>query len=272
MSLTKEAIQEIKITDQVKNVQKHIDNIDIEASLIAVPANVSVEDLEDKQMFRNSYRFKFNTTNISDFVDYSKEFQQEGAKCFIDADLITAKAIYDLGTEVEPLHQRHTAALALKKTSAYQALLKISGARLSQRDASNWLDDWADNIQVYASDESIITNHQASKRIREITIEQVANRESKVGDFGETRSAFEKVEAKNQETIPAYLHFTCQPYNGLSDRAFVLRLQILTGGDKPEISMRIIKLEAHQDDIAEEFKEKLTAMFKGTDIKTFIGS
>ncbi|NOS39046.1 DUF2303 family protein, partial [Staphylococcus aureus] len=46
---------------------------------------------------------------------------------------------------------------------------------------------------------------------------------------------------------------------------------ILTGGQKPEICFRIIKLEAQEEDMAEEFKEILVEMFKDSELKTFIG-
>ena len=50
--------------------------------------------------------------------------------------------------------------------------------------------------------------------------------------------------------IPATILFTCNPYHGLDDREFVVRVSILTGGDKPKISLRIVKLEANEEDMA----------------------
>lgn len=41
--------------------------------------------------------------------------------------------------------------------------------------------------------------------------------------------------------------------------------------DKPQICLRIIKLEAQEEDMAEEFKELLVGMFADSQLKTFIG-
>ena len=62
-----------------------------------------------------------------------------------------------------------------------------------------------------------------------------------------------------------------EPYHGLSKRAFTVRVGILTGSDKPQICLRIIRLEAQEEDMAEEFKECLNATFDDGDIKVFIG-
>lgn len=161
--------------------------------------------------------------------------------------------------------------LQLDKTAAFKALLNINGDHLSQKAAANFVEDWADNIIVYSKHGDEMTLNQAVKQLREITIEQVSNLDSKVDDFGESMSEFERIEAKNQELIPATIDFTCSPYHGLDERGFTVRVAILTGGQKPEISLRIIKLEAQEEDMAEEFKEILVDTFSKSKLKTFIG-
>jgi uncharacterized protein YfdQ (DUF2303 family) len=184
---------------------------------------------------------------------------------------MNAETFFDLGTEEQPLHQRHKSRLQLDKTAAFKALLRINGDRLSQKEAANFVEDWADNIVVLSKDGGEMTIAQASKQLREITIEQVSAIDSKVDDFGESMSSMERIEAKNQERIPATIEFACEPYHGLGLRAFTVRVSILTGGSKPEISLRIIKLEAQEEDMAEEFKEILNKTFDGCKLKTFIG-
>jgi uncharacterized protein YfdQ (DUF2303 family) len=273
MTLTKDTLKELQKTEIVKDVQSNIDsNNGLRSTLLAVPQGVDIENIERYNDFRDSYRYKFETTSMSDFANYSIEFEGEGSKCFIDSENVSAKAVLDLGTKEKPLHQEHTATLTLVKTSAYNSILGVSGRKLSQIEASNFIEDWSDNIVVYGQNDNAMSISQSSKRVKEITLEQISNRESQVGDFSETQSSFEKIEAKNQETMPSYINFTCQPYSGLGERLFTLRLQILTGEDKPKISMRIVKLEAQKEDIAKEFKEKIQEYFKGTEISTFIGS
>jgi uncharacterized protein YfdQ (DUF2303 family) len=84
-------------------------------------------------------------------------------------------------------------------------------------------------------------------------------------------SAMEKVEAKNQERIPSEIHFNCEPYSGLKERTFKLRLGILTGGEKPMLVMRILRLESTEEDIAEEFKDHIAKHTGSLELKVFIG-
>lgn len=269
--MTKEAIQHLEKTVLLNDVNEKLSKIKTKSNLLVVPHGFELENLESKMPTRDSYRFAFATKSIKDFGEYCQEFDKEGAKCFVNSDSMRANTIFDLGTEEAPLHQRHNAKLQLDKTAAFKALLNINGDHLSQKDAANFVEDWADNISVLCKLGKKMTVAQAAKQLREITIEQVASIDSKVSDFGESMSTMEKVEAKNQDVIPATIEFTCDPYHGLSDRAFTVRVSILTGDQKPKISLRIIKLEAQEEDMAEEFKEILVETFEDSELKTFIG-
>lgn len=272
MSLTKDAIQHLEVSHNLGQVIENLAIVKAAAPLIAIPEGVSIKDLESFMPNRTSYRFDFSTKSIKDFGLYNKEFDRTGSKCFIDSDSMCAKSVFDLGTESEPLHQLHKSSLKLDRTSAYNALLKVCCAPISQKDAANFIEDWADNIAVLTNSQEIMTIVNAVKQLREISIEQVANRDSRVGDFSESMSAFEKIEAKNQDKIPSLIKFACVPYHGLAAREFDVRVSIITGSAKPEISLRIVKLEAQREDMAEEFKEILTELFKDSQMKTLIGS
>lgn len=271
MSITKEAIQHLEKTVLLESVNVELNALNTKSPLLVVPAGFEAKNLEDHMANRTSYRFDFSTKSINDFGEYCKEFDKEGAKCFVNSDRMYAKSIFDLGTEALPLHQRHDATLQLDKTAAFKALLKVDGTELNQKTAANFIDDWADNMTIVARTGEAMTASQAAKQLREITIERASNVESNVGDFSESMSAFEKIEAKNQDMIPSTIEFTCQPYHGLSARAFTIRVSILTGGPRPEISFRIIKLEAQEEDMAEEFKEILVGIFAESKLDTFIG-
>jgi len=271
MTISKDAIEHLEKTVLLNDVNVELSNIKTKSNLLAVPSGISLKDLESHMPTRDSYRFDFSTKSIKDFGEYCKEFDKEGAKCFVNSDYMRANTIFDLGTEEAPLHQHHSAKLQLDKTAAFKALLNINGEHLSQKAAANFVEDWADNISVLCKAGKPMTISQAVKQLREITIERMASVDSKVSDFGESMSAMEKIEAKNQDIIPATIEFTCHPYHGLVNRAFTVRVAILTGGSKPEISLRVIKLEAQEEDMAEEFKEILVNTFKDSELKTFIG-
>lgn len=271
MSLTKEAIQHLEQSTLSSAISAELENKGTISNLIVVPQGFEIANLEQYMEHRDSYRASFSTKSISDFAEYCQEFDKEGAKCFVNSDRMYAKSTFDLGTEDAPLHQRHRATLQLDKTAAYRSLLSIDGDHVSQKAAANFVEDWSDNIVVRTSNGEVMTNQQAAKRLREVTIEQVSSLESNVGDFGESMSAMEKIEAKNQELIPSEIEFTCDPFHGLCKRAFTVRVSIITGGSKPEIGLRIIKLEAQEEDMADEFKDILVNAFDVNLLKTFIG-
>lgn len=272
MTIHIETLKELQKDSKTTHVvEQLLDQPKLHSSVVALPNGVELKNIEALNQYLDRYCFNFNTTSISDYGNYCKEYAIEGAKCFIDESHMVASTTFDLGSAEKPLHKKHTALLCLNKTASFKSILEVNNEKLTQKQASDFIDDWSEFMQILNSDGEPMTTHQASKRIREITIDQIASRENKVSDFSESQSTFEKIEAKNQESIPAEIIFTCQPYRGLGDRAFAIRLSLLTGGEKPILSFRIVKLEAHEEDMAEEFKDVITGTFQGTELKTFIG-
>lgn len=271
MSLNKEAILHLETNKTLTEVNGEISKLHTKKPLLVVPEGFGVKDLEFAMEHRTEYRFGFSTKSIDSFTEYCKEFDQEGAKCFINADQMEALTILDLGTKEKPLFQEHKASIDLQMTAAYKALLSIAGQPMNQKAAANFIDDWADNMVIATMDGEVMTDKQASKQLREITIEQVRSSESNVGDFSESMSQMEKIEAKNQDRIPSEIVFTCDPFYGLDKRAFIVKVAILTGESKPHIVFRIVKIEAQKEDMAKEFKELLEESFEESEIKTFIG-
>ena len=56
--------------------------------------------------------------------------------------------------------------------------------------------------------------------------------------------------------------FTTQPYDGLEERTFTLRLSIVTS-EPPVIKARWVMQEQQEEEMAQEFKDKLTAEIGG---------
>ena len=194
-----------------------------------------------------------------------------------DSDDMSSRIIFDLGAEDLPEHQRHTAKLTIDKSAAFRQLLQMNGERLSQKAAANFIEDWADFIVVTTKgtdDEPSVsmTIAQASNAITRMTIESARSITSEIDDYSANMSATELVEVKGKAKMPGNIAFTCKPYNGLEDRQFNVRLSVLTGGSEPQISLRIVKLEKHEEDIVEEFKDILVKKFDKMKLKAFIGS
>lgn len=249
-------------------LQGHSTNVPV----MLIPEGFTVKNLESLMKFRSSYRFDFETKSIDDFVGYAEEFDQVGAKCFVDPDRVSAEIVFDIGTEEQPLHQDHTASLKLQKTSAYSAFLNLHGSKMYQKDSSDFIEDFGEFIEVIANDNEKMSVGQAANAINKITIEAARSMTSEVGDFSESMSAMEKAEVKGAKKFPSVLLFTCTPYTGLSKREFMVKISVLTGEEKPRLSFRVVQLETHQEDIANEFKEILVGKFDGKEIKTLIGN
>lgn len=272
MNIEKTAIEHLQKSANMLELDQKLQEQNTNSTLMLIPEGFKVKDLEEHMQHRDSYRFSFNTKSIEDFVEYSAEFDKEGAKCFVDSDSMSAKVIFDIGTEEVPSHQRNKAGLQLDKSSAYKKILSIHGDHMIQREASDFIEDFAEFMTIATDSGEAMTVAQAANAINSITIESARSLSSEVGDFANSMSATEREEIKGASKFPSRIGFVCIPFLGLDKRSFTIKISILTGGDRPKLSFRIIQLEPQQEDIAKEFKENLVEKFKDSKLKTFIGT
>lgn len=267
-SLNGSAIQQIKTLLLTAAVSDAIKNTDCPAA--AIPDGVELESLEAFNANRFRFRGALQTSSIADFVRYSIGFKGEGIRCFIDADKMAAKSIFNIGTEEQPGHADNHATLNLKKTAPFTALLGINGDRRRQKELAEWLEDWADYLTGFDIDGNVMSAKSSAAAVRRITIETLQSVDNEVGDFSGKKSVMESVEAKSKDIMPVAFEFKCVPYEGLNERAFSLRLSI-TASDTPVLTLRIVQLENVEEKIATEFRDLLNDEFDGTSIETFIG-
>ena len=99
-----------------------------------LPDGVNVESLERFDLERFRFRGAMTTTSIPDFVRYAAGYANEAepARCFIDADNMTARSVFNIGTLANPGHADNVASITLKKTAPFRALLQVNGDRLGQ--------------------------------------------------------------------------------------------------------------------------------------------
>ena len=114
--------------------------------------------------------------------------------------------------------------------------------------------------------------HAKPAAIRKLTIETMRKLESEEQSLSASRSAFESVQATSKEPIPTTILFMCQPYKDLNERTFALRLAIQTSGDKPSVSLRIVKAEQHNEEMANELAALIGANFSGEGVPVLIGA
>lgn len=259
---------------------KHV-NEQTDGSAVSLPESVKVEDLERFMPTRRRYRGKMTTTQIGEFAEYTNltagEVQENGAEpgttvpCFVNPENMTAKVLFDLGTLEHPGHADFTARLDLPKTAAFEELLSKNGRALGQKELAEWLEDWAPQLKVTAEDGEPLNLPGAVAAVRRITIGAKSESTSEERTFGGRRSAMSEVEAQNKDTLPAFIEFTCEPYHGLDERTFRLRVSLITG-ETPKLIMRIVRLEHHQEEMAKEFREHLIHALDGNLVQTFVGN
>lgn len=237
------------------------------------PENTSVESLERFSLERFRFRGAMDTTSIDDFVRYSVSYAQEEekARCFIDADNMLARSIFNIGTLDKPGHADNVASIKLKKTAPFRALLAINGDHLNQKQIAEWLEDWSDYLLAFDAGGNTMTIAQAAQAVRRVTIQQATQADHEDSDFIGKKSLMQSIEASSKEVMPVAFEFKCVPYEGLGERRFSLRNSLLKSSD-PVFVLRIVQLEAQEEAIANEFRDLLVGKFDGKPVETFIGN
>ena len=237
-----------------------------------IPDNAGIESLERFDLERFRFRGSMETTSIDDFVRYSTGYSSDEtpARCFIDADNMRARTIFNIGTLVNPGHADNTASIGLKQTAPFRALLAIDGTRLSQKQIAEWLEDWKDYLLAFDADGNSMQITQAAQAVRRVTIQQATQSDHEDSDFSGKKSLMQSIEASSKDVMPVAFEFKCVPYEGLGERAFSLRNSLLKSGE-PCFVIRIVQLEAQEEAIANEFRDLLINKFDGEPVETFIG-
>ncbi|MDO9103333.1 MAG: DUF2303 family protein [Methylovulum sp.] len=256
----KEAIKEIANSQAITAAQDGIATAGI-GELVALPDNFKVHELEQLSLGRRRARGVMTTNYLNDFAAYTDKYSEdEVTNIFVDAGKMSATAVMNLGSAMFPKHADNLAILTLKKTAAFQALISFAGIPMQQDAAAEFLEDWATYITCFNKGGVIQIKH-AIAAIRRITIESSAKLESAVNHLSATKSAFESIAASSQDPIPETIEFRCEPYLGLQERTFEMRVGVLTTQVKPLIMFRLIHKEQHEEDMAIEFGAQVTDRF-----------
>lgn len=276
-----------------KSALEHLENIltadatvervatETNGSVVPLPCNVELNDLESYMPQRRRFRGRMNTHLIEQFCQFTNQTARmagtrNGAHfkspCFIDAERMTATAFFNLGDVHEPGHGDHTATVSLTKTQPYTELLQINGQTLSQKTLAEWMEDWREYLEAIDSEGTPLPLMASIAAIRRVTISAKSESTSEQQNFGTRQSSMAEVEAKNKDTLPAFLNFTTEAFHGLDSHTFTLRVSLLTGGDSPKFSVRLVRLESALEEMAVEFRERLEEGLSAEDTETFVGT
>ncbi|MBL5919739.1 DUF2303 family protein [Lelliottia amnigena] len=238
-----------------------------------LPEGTVVASLERFSLERYRFRGAMDTTSIDDFVRYSSGYASTGekARCFIDAENMSARSIFNIGTLDHPGHADNVSTIKLNQTAPFRALLVINGDRLNQKQIAEWLEDWSDFLTAFDASGNTMTIAQAAQAVRRVNIKQVSESAHEDEDFSGKKSLMESVEASSKDVMPVAFEFKCVPYEGLTERRFSLRNSLLKSGE-PMFVLRVVQLEAQEESIANEFRDLLIEKFDGKPVETFIGN
>ncbi|MPR00729.1 DUF2303 family protein [Pseudomonas kitaguniensis] len=253
MSLTKDAIQLITDTALEANGKK----LETLVPTVVLPESSKVIDLERFQAGRSRFRGTYSTHSLADFSAYVVERAALGARGFIDQDAMSCVLLFNLGTAEVPGHADDRAVLKLKPTAGYTAAQQIGGRGISQKDLSDWIEDWHQYLTPVDEAGNPIAVAKAIAAVRTITIKASSESESTVGETRASRSAMDQIEASSKETLPVSLQFRTVPFEGLTEQQITLRLSVITSGAVPVLKLRWVGEEVQREDIAQEFKTVL---------------
>lgn len=259
MTLNLETIEEIRKPATLEHLNNKVLAQKIDAMVI--PAGYELKSLELYREGRERLTGKMETSSLESFGNYVEKYASEGdAVVFIDQENMSATCAVNFGDLENPGHADHCAILKERKTSAYEALLKVTEKRVPQRTAAEWCEDYADFCVFLDSDGSNIEPAKAAKAIRSLKIEANAKASSGVDNYRQEKSLLESVKVDTSEGLPAFIDFTCVPYTDLQERTFRLRLG--TGRDNSDMTVFSMQIIRH-DLAAQEMAEELAGLVQG---------
>jgi uncharacterized protein YfdQ (DUF2303 family) len=238
------AIQLIQDTAVIANAKP----LETHTPTIVLPSDAKISSLEKFGPTRCRFRGVLSTSSLRDFAAYVLTHADGQTSGFVDGEAMTCIVIFNLGDQDNPGHGDFTSALHLKKTAAFIALERAAASKHTQKELSDFIEDWAPNLSARTADGTEIELRRAAGAIRSITIEQARKSEHTVGDM-------DQIEAKSAEGLPAELLFSVIPYEGLQAQTIQLRVAVLTGGDQPVLRLRWIGEAQLREDLAQEFKD-----------------
>jgi uncharacterized protein YfdQ (DUF2303 family) len=240
------------------------------------PGKTKVESIEHLQEHRARFRGTMTTNSMQDFVKYVVG-RKGSPRGFISAERIddlSCHVYFNLGDHAIPGHGDDLAILKPKMLPAFSVMKNINGKRLSQQELIDWIEDWHHIVTAskVGDDGGYMSTAAAVSAIRTLKIDVKAQQTNTVGNYGASRSALEEVEANREGSLPGFLSIRTAPFDGFKDRTFTLRLSVLTGAEKPALSLRWQQQEHQCEEIAQEFKERLVAELGGLADSLVVGT
>lgn len=224
-----------------------------------VNPSAKILDLEKYDGGRSRKRGTFTTTDFGSFGDYIEHNASlEHTSIFINKDQMQAVAILNFNEDgFKQGHLDHNAQLNAERTVMFKKLVSMHDmGRCKQKVFAEFLEDWGHKVIARDADGNEIENAKAINAVRNMRIDESAQTDSHAGNYRETRSRLESVEAKSIDgALPAYFTVNDECYQGIPARNIKLRLGISNDDGQPVFKLEIIGLQILRDDLAKDFAE-----------------
>lgn len=231
----------------------------ITGQTVLVNPNAKVMDLEQFEQGRHRKRGIFATQDIGSFGAYIEgNASFEHTSVFINKDQMQAVAILNFDADgFEQGHLDHKAVLTAEPTVMFRKLLSMHDmGRCKQKLFAEFLEDWGHKVIARDADGNEIENAKAINAVRNMRIDESAQTDSHAGNYRETRSRLESVEAKSIDgALPAYFTVNDECYQGIAPRTLDLRLGISNDDGQPVFKLEIKALQSVRDELAKEFAD-----------------
>jgi uncharacterized protein YfdQ (DUF2303 family) len=269
-----EALREAKVT---RDLESTLDRNTSDRNAMVVPNThqiVNIEQYKDGPARRVS---AVAMTDVESFATYVKAHRPETSQVFVDSENLKVEAILDYWRDYQPVidesvvqrerppgHAQNTAVLTLKPTAEYQSFLAVCrGIQLSQTEAAEYVEDWANSIQSTDGWNAAFAKRLVSA-IRSMTIEALRKVETEQQSLSASQTAFESVKVADSENkLPDGFVQIITPSEGLNHISVFVRISVITADKTPKIVFRPAKLQGHQVAIAKDLASKVREELPG---------
>lgn len=233
--------------------------------VIAVNKNTNLIDMEQFEDGKRRKTGSYRTHAILDFVRFVKdETQPENCKIFVNDSNMTATAYLNYGADGFAQGKLdYTARVELRKTPIFDKLFDIHDRLMSQREFIDFLTDYSPVLEADDIEGKALNMGQAINQLRNINIDETKNSTAEVQNFGETRSTFEKVQARTASSMPVSFAVEDTCYHSLPITQITMRLVIVAKDSKPYFKLLINALDLLKLERADKFVELINAELAG---------
>ncbi|WP_277987313.1 DUF2303 family protein [Billgrantia tianxiuensis] len=119
------------------------------------------------------------------------------------------------------------------------------------------IEDWGHLMEFTNSKGEALEKSKVIHAFRKVSIDDLTSIDSEKQEHSSQIGVMNKVTVKQAERLPTVITWTLQPYEGLAERRFDMRVATITKGG-PSFRLRAMALEATEKEIAKEFAGDIT--------------